>query len=172
MTTTSIIETVKAAMATHVNSDHVSKDLGLSINYYRYARKLLLLQQNEKLSAQEQETIALALRMIDNPKRRISKAQKLTLEIENTYWQKNTLNGTKRSRHFVLDKRKKRKAMVSQQKKNKEIFERTIFTIRETCTNNEHLTIPKMTREEAQTFKDMLMESEHALFALINQLKC
>jgi hypothetical protein len=155
----SLIELVRATML-QPDTQAAAKSVDISWTNYQLVRKLLILQDRKILSQAEEEKVQQALYVL-SVERRYNKAYNLVTDVLARYWHGKSRNGEFKDAGTVRAKLKL---------KNR--FHKTVFAIRETCTNNDELEIPpSVTREEREEAKEIIIESVQALWTLLNKIR-
>lgn len=157
------LDQVRFAMSSGVKDvARAAKSVGLSRDGYNLARKLLLLKARRIITIQEEETIDRALETLGKQEHgSLKQAQAIAHAILARYWVNSTHSGE------YVDVKLSRDATKRQKR-----FAKTLFAIREACSNNEELEVPiSMTREERREFCEMLLDSMGALCQLFNKVR-
>ncbi len=131
--------------------------VGLSLQVFRFIRKLLILKDNEVLNEEELRMVNEALDDIDH-KHIIGKHRKQLYELIKLHWKHRTMNGTSKEHRKLEEKAHQR-------------FDKALFVIRETCTNNEEMDVPKLTTVQKMEAITMLGESVAGLSQLISKIQ-
>jgi hypothetical protein len=158
----SVIDLVRQGMQLYpASTDTGAKAVGLYRQTYSLVRKLLLLRARQVLTTEEDETAAKALAII-NTDLRYQPAETLVQPILEKYWASGTHHGEYRAKGMVE---------TITRKKERKVFDNTLFAIREACTNNQELDIPaNMSRPEKENARNTILESIGHLTVLMQRI--
>jgi hypothetical protein len=131
--------------------------IGLSLEVFRFIRKLLILKDSNVLNEEELKMVNEALYEIDN-RHTIGKYRKQLYELIKLHWKHRTMNGSSKEQKRI-------------EEKSRHQFDKALFIIRETCTNNEEMNLPKLTTAERMDAIAMLGESVAGLSLLIAKIQ-
>jgi hypothetical protein len=134
-----------------------AEQVGVPRDAFLFMRKLLMLKARDTLSAEETAAVDLAIEAV-NQHRRLAPARTLVQEIVNRHWTPHTMRGSTHEGRKTTAKIKKQ-------------FDKTLFLIRETCTNNEEMRLPLLTSKEKDDAIKTLVESISGLSDLLNRVQ-
>lgn len=141
----------------NLNAVQIARQLRISTDAYAFVRKLLILKDREILNGDELVIVNDALDTV-NQELQIRKAQRMTSAILAQHWKRKTANGLSYGEKQLEIRRRQR-------------LERLLFVIEETCTNNEELEIPQLTKNEREAAITILISCISGLSQLISTIE-
>lgn len=155
-----MIDLVRYAMSSGgADAKTAAQFVGINDRPYSLIRKLLILKARQVLTREEEDTVGKALEILQEG--HFNPAKKLVSGILSRHWIEKTIDGVYRHGKIKALDEKKRKRL-----------EKTIFIIRESCTNNDEMEIPlALSRTERQELSESLIDSIGALCKLISKIR-
>ena len=139
------------------NAEKAAMAVGLGKGTYLLVKKLLLLKDKDILTEEESRRVDAALDRI-NVERQTSGAAADVKDIIKRHWTPRTKRGD-----TAKDRKKETKLRTR--------FDRTLFIIREACTNNEEMELPKLNKKEIADAVTILAESITGLSSLLKLIQ-
>lgn len=148
-------ELVRANMGID-NVRKAPREIGISRDLYKLVRNLIVLKDRQVLSREEEDLVNRSLTILQSGGS-FKDAAQMVDGILNRLWRKGTRDGQLRN-----DKPGRRV---------RDRFDRTLFTIREVCTNIEDVQVPQaITRPDREDAIQVLANSIAALSNLLKQI--
>ncbi len=155
-----IVQKLRRGIASgHRNSADGARAAGMARAAYALGRKILILRDRQVLSKVEEKTVDTALQMLEAG--HYTTASRMSKPVLERHWMGGSANG-------IMRDGKMRRAFL----KSRMRFDKTIFAIREICTDKEELEIPpQLTRNECEEAADVVNKSIQSLIILLNRIR-
>src|SRR5262245_53165658 len=174
----SVVERVSAQMQVMERMPLHKAALAARMNYTHFSliRKLLMLKVREDVSSDERAVIMSALDMIDG-QRRFAEAFTLVSAVIAKHWYPQSRDGRgvtadkKKYRHEYHQRTRPKRDRIRAERRAQKRLDRTLFAIKEACTNNEEMKIPKLDAASRQGAVDIIDDAIGGLFELKRKIK-
>ena len=165
----SLVDLVRSNLSSEQTARAMSNSVGVSREVFLFARKLVLIKDRRVMAADEEAQVDRAFQILERGD--FVLAVKSVEGVMAKYWQKGTRDGVYRPRSLARPRRSTREHL-RKNRKIFDVFDRTLFAIRETCSTVDELKIPEeLNRDGRDEAGDVLIDSICALTGLLNRIR-
>lgn len=166
-----LIDYIRTVLSSDTTTRVMSRTSDVSRHVFLFARKLVLVRDRGVLTKEEEETVDRTFQILEQGDYVLAVAE--AREVLSKYWKERTRNGVYRPRHGSQDSpRGTNRRQFRNDRKIFNVFDRTLFAIRETCSRLDELKIPQeLNRDGRKEAEDVLIDSLCSITELLTRVR-